>query len=70
VRAAERTRERSDRAVCLGAARRTGGELAIARVRVERGSSPVASVVSMLEDGFERLLAGKDDVKVLVKVSG
>jgi hypothetical protein len=24
--------------------------------------------VSMLEDGFERLLAGKDDVKVLVKV--
>jgi len=24
----------------------------------------------MLEDGFERLLAGKDDVKVLVKVSG
>ena len=30
----------------------------------------MASVVSMLEDGFERLLAGKNDVKVLVKVSG
>jgi len=30
----------------------------------------VASVVCMLEDGFERLLAGKDDVKVLVKVRG
>jgi hypothetical protein len=29
----------------------------------------VASVVSMLEE-FERLLAGKNDVKVLVKVSG
>ena len=28
------------------------------------------SVVSMLEDGFERLLACKNDVKVLVKVSG
>jgi len=27
-------------------------------------------MVSMLEDGFERLLAGKNDVKVLVKVSG
>jgi hypothetical protein len=26
--------------------------------------------VSMLEDGFERLVAGKDDVKVLVKVRG
>jgi len=26
--------------------------------------------VSMLQDGFERLLAGKDDVKLLVKVSG
>jgi len=24
----------------------------------------------MLEDGFERLLAGKNDVRVLVKVSG
>jgi hypothetical protein len=30
----------------------------------------VASVVSMLEDGFERLLAGKNDVRALVKVSG
>jgi hypothetical protein len=29
----------------------------------------VASVVSMLEE-FERLLAGKNDAKVLVKVSG
>jgi hypothetical protein len=29
----------------------------------------VASVVSMLEE-FEWLLAGKNDVKVLVKVSG
>jgi hypothetical protein len=29
----------------------------------------VASVVSMLEE-FERLLAGKNDVKILVKVSG
>ena len=34
LRAAERTRERSDRAVCLGAARRTGGELAMTRVRL------------------------------------
>jgi hypothetical protein len=29
---------------------------------------PGGVVVSMLEDGFERLLAGKDDAKVLVKV--
>jgi hypothetical protein len=29
----------------------------------------VASVVSMLEE-FERLLAGKNDVRALVKVSG
>jgi hypothetical protein len=36
----------------------------------QRGSSPVPSVVSTLEDGFERLLAGKNDVRVLVKVSG
>jgi hypothetical protein len=40
------------------------------RVRVVEGQLPVAFVVSMLEDGFERLLAGKNDVKVLVKVSG
>jgi hypothetical protein len=30
----------------------------------------VAPVVPMLEDRFERFLAGKIDVRVLVKVSG
>jgi hypothetical protein len=39
------------------------------RVRVVEGQLTGASVVSMLEE-FERLLAGKNDVKVLVKVSG
>jgi hypothetical protein len=40
------------------------------RVRVVEGQRPVAFVVSVLEDGFERLLAGRNDVKVLVKVRG
>jgi len=40
LRAAKRTRERSDRAVCLGAARRTGGELAMTRARVVEGQLP------------------------------
>jgi hypothetical protein len=37
--------------------------------RLDVGQKCIADV-SMLEDGFERLLTGKNDVEVLVRVSG